>query len=379
MKTYGLDFNDTTLNEKIAILNDMGVDFSDSEDVWSEQINHLIKIGLIILPTKTKEAQSKFMLNRKNELYRIDKEIDTYNNLNIDPSYVIDQQIRTVKIDIIKLSSGNIRDEYLCSNLDEYNNKLVSLEMQKSNLKTININYDNEIWGLKQEREAALKVPNLNHNMIFGDLDKFKKISSMINFNDPNLEKNINILLDSGFSFTDNNWSSKLNGLKDLIPKNPIIQWQTSILKLVSEVVMLPMRLIMGLFEKLITLITGIINIPLNPTKIPKWSIEIIKKFNNFISLIVKLPTLTGMQDFLIMSADGLKLVDVYLPGFSSFIKLVDSKTFSLRKDIIIITKQITSLSKQLSILKKNINVINNKISYFSTENINTLSIQKKY
>jgi len=350
-KKLGIDYSNIKLNEKISILNDLGVDFSKNENDWLQKLNSLEQLNLVNNPTIVQNKKDKYILDRTKKVNIIENKILELHNLNENPTYYIDKEISKLFIQL-KTETDKEKCKVIYSELNEKEN-------QKRNILNININYDGDIKKLENEKN---NIPNIsykyNKDLIFQDISKFKIFKeSGIDFFNKDYENIINSLVDVGldFSLDSNLLKNKLNDIKDLIPINPPIEWAKKMVTIIKSLIMLPMQLMMGIIEKLIKMINKLIGIPLNPTKIPEWSKEVIVKFQDLISMIKDLPTLDGLSDILFMSENGMMLIDIYIPGFAKFMSLFKSQISQLSG---IVSEQSKNIKKQ----KENLNKIKTEI-----------------
>ena len=349
MRQMGLDFTIPILNKKLSILTDLGIDFTTPEPEWKKKLNDLIQIKLINVPENIEKNKQDYLNKRNDTLNIIEKNIKKYQLLNENPALLIDNNIKQKNLEIIKALNEN-DNEQVCDLQDE----IKSLELSKLNIITLNPNYDKEIAKYKLQKENLdNNVSELNEQLIFAELDKFEALKkSNISLQDDDIDKNINFLVENKFSFDDIDWLALLMLLGPMLPINPISLWMIKIIEFIKGIIMIPIMMLMGILEKFLKIITDVVGIPLNPLDIPPWGVSIIKSFMDLVEMIMLLPTLKGMLDFLIMSPDGLALVDIWVPGFSLFISMMFDKIEGFKKTIIINKELLKKKQQQLEDLK---------------------------
>jgi len=395
-KQFGLNYTDITLRKKITILTNLGLDFSKPEDEWKQKVESLIKLKLIKIPSNIISNKKDYLSKLREDKLTINKELIKYQRLNNDPTYIIDDEISKIKIKIKHLDSQiNIEENYkkrdkLCVLFDNDKRVLTELLLKKESIIKLQPNYDKEIENLTTQKENLInQVYKLNEKIIFESLDKFKGFeTSGLNFYDKNYQKNIDNVIDSGFNFGLVDWEDKLKLITKLFPVNPILEWIKSLVEMIKTIIMMPVQMLMGIIKMLIDLIKQVIGIPLNPVKIPDWSKGILDKFKALIDLIMSLTTIEGIMDILFMSPDGLKLIDVFIPGFASFMSMLMKKVTSWKDDYKDSIKALSDKKSQLKNLKIDKNILNNKLSLFidqlnnsstSTDNVEkNIELQKK-
>jgi len=382
IKSLGLDFKRTDLREKITILNDLGIDFSTNEDEWMKKIESLIKLKIISVPVSVIKDKTLYLENRKEKLDSIDAEIRKYTRLNEDPLFFINEKIRKVynKLNIYKEKLKIDNDDEICNIILDLDDELKKYQLEKENLKIIRFNYSDKIKQLNENKKNIKnEVYKLNKKLIFGDLEKFVSLkNSGLEFYSDNYNKNIDVLIKKGFDFSKTNWKELLNELIPFIEINPILTWQMTMIEIIKTIIMMPLQLIMGIIKKLMGLIKQVIGIPLNPTKIPAWTKGIIEKFFELIDMIMKLPSLEGMTDFLFMNTEGLTLIDVFIPGFSIFMTTLKNKIKSWKSEENNLNNSINTKILNIQKLKIERNILVNKIHMLVSDNNQKIELQIK-
>jgi len=365
MRQIGLDFTKSDLNKKISILVNLGIDFNKPNDEWMEKINSLVLLKLINISENSQQNKNIYLNERQNKINKINKDINKYEELNINPSYIIDDKINILSIELKKLISNDNDNTRICILQDELDNLL----NDKISIIKIKPDYTTEINILKSEKEKLKNESfRLNNDLIFKDLDMFKELEkSGFNFFDDDYKKNTQLLLDNGFNFEKPDWKDELKTLSGLIQGNPILAWRKVLIDIIKTVVMMPIMMLMDIIKKLVDMITSVIEIPLNPLEIPDWAKGIIVKFLDLVKLIMSLPTLEGMLDFLFMSKNGLMLIDIFVPGFSAFVSMLMEKIKSWKNQLIEKKKQLQEKQELLKNLKQDLLLKKNKLNLLST------------
>ena len=342
MNELGINFTNKTINKKISILTDLGIDFSGND--WESKIDSLIQLKLITEPSNVKKDKIIYKKELSNQINNINQKIELYKKLNINPTYVIDNDIRELE------EKANLKSN--CDLVDLLEEK----KLQRISIIKLKPDYTKDLEKLYIEKnnisDESFKI---NKNLIFESEEKFKILeTSGIDFFNKDYNNIISNLVSVGLSFalSRNDLKKKLSELKDMIPINAALEWAKGMVKTIKSVVMLPMQLLMGIIEKLIKMINQLIGIPLNITKIPEWAKEVMIKFKDLIDLIIKLPTKEGLMDILFMSDKGFMLIDVYVPGFAKFMKKMMSMLSTINDKIAIQTKKVQQLKTQLLDLK---------------------------
>lgn len=386
-RKLGLDYLNVENRQKIAILNRLGVDFEKPEDDYMQKIEALIQLKLIHIPQDVENEKIKYLKDREEKLTQILNRLSYLEDIIQGKALIeINEKIKKLKklqtttvkeIQTLKTSNvsnltavelnelSNLLDKK-CSLVAELNNKIEELVNEKN--KIIKLNKEEIEAEIKLLNEEKSKLDNkvylLNKDITLAELEKFEALEKLgINFYEPKWIQNINKLLENNFNFSLSDWKTQINKLSGLIVKNPILAWISGIINTIITIISMPMKFIFELIKKLIGLITKIISIPLNPTKIPEWIIGnpsssnesdwgIITRFNKLIELIKKLPSLEGMKEFLFTNPDGLMLIDIFVKGFSEFMSLLKqlSSKFS---------NQIKDLKKEINELKEKLNNVN--------------------
>lgn len=398
--SYGLDYSILDLREKLAILLQIGVDFEQPEDTYKEQIESLIDIGLVTIKKdkfyERKDLQNNYIksiqdINKKIQdkqseidgsfIKNINNDIEKLKANSKDISEKIEYIKKNIDTNLLKneLESSNIELLDYCKKLVVLNDKILKLEEERNNKQSeINIK---GIDTLKKELSLLIDEKNKidkpkpyklkNYKISFSELDKFNEIESLnLNFYDPDWKKNIKKLVDAGFSFDKPDWKQTIKNFTSIIGINQILEWRKTIMNLIKSIVSMPLKTIFAFIKKLIDLIKSVIGVPVNPTKIPDYAKKLIKKFKDFIAMIMKLPTMEGMLGFLFMNTEGLTLVDIFLPGFSKLMQTIKSLVKDRNSKIDELKKKSTSLKNNLI---KNKNNINDKIN----KKLNDINIKK--
>ncbi|MCK9445781.1 hypothetical protein M0Q50_02685 [bacterium] len=393
--SYGLDYNILDLREKLAILLQIGVDFDQPEDTYKEQIESLIDIGLVTIKKdkfyERKDLQEKYIksiqdINRKiqDKQSEIDgsyiknrnNEIEKLKNKSKD----ISEKIEYTKLSKKELEKIDIELLGYCKELTILNDKIKKLEEQRNN-KQKEIDYKG-IEILKKELLLLIDEKNKiekpkpyklkNYKISFSELDKFNELDSLnLNFYDPDWKKNIKKLVDAGFSFDKPDWKQTIKKFTNVIGVNQILEWRKTIINLIKSIVSMPLKTVFAFIKKLIDLIKSVIGVPVNPTKIPDYAKKLIKKFKDFIEMIKKLPTMEGMLDFLFMKKEGLTLVDIFLPGFSTLMQKIKTLVKDRNSKVDELKKKSTTFKNNLIKNKKEINdKINKKLNDINIKKI---------
>ena len=390
--SYGLDYNILDLREKLAILLQLGVDFEQPDDVYKEQIESLIDIGLVWITDNKMKERADLSDKYIQQLNDIDQKIqdkqaeidgssiktmDTILQKNKNKETDISNNINLLKS---KMSNNLSKDELLSieKQLLDYCNQLSTLNENNKKLSLSNDAKKNEINNkgldkLKLELSKLISEKNSiqrikpyrlnNYTIHFAELEKFKELDNLnISFYDTDSCSECNVfcqikkLIAAGFSFAKSNWKDLVKKFLNFLPGNPILQWIKTIIKTITNILSMPLKTLFAFIKKLIDLIGAVLGIPLNPAKIPSWAKKIIKKFKDLISMIIKLPTPEGIMDFLFMSTEGLMLIDIFLPGFADFMK--KSKSFTKNKcdDV----KKFEDKSKEMNLMLSRIKDDNN-------------------
>ena len=359
-RDYGLDFTLPEINKKVSILINLGLDFTKPEDDWKEKINSLVQLKLIFIGEDSKEKKVNYIFERNKKINHLNDEIIKYERLNRNPAALIDDKINNIKVKLKVMILNEPDNDEVCNLQD----MLKELLKNKNNILKLNPNYDSEIDDLKKNRDGLLNISyKYNYNITFASLDKFKGLEkSGVNFYDNNYQKHVKKLLDNGFDFSKPNWEDLLKLLIGVIPGNPILSWTKAIIAAIKTVIMMPMMMLMGIIKKLMDMITAVIGIPLNPLDIPNWIKGILTKFADLIKLIMSLPTLKGMMDFLFMDVAGLTLVDLFVPGFAAFVTMLFDKVASWKDTLIEQKKKLSDKKTALSKLKEQQEIIKSKM-----------------
>jgi hypothetical protein len=384
LKELGLNILDSLLRKKLSLLSSMGVDFTKPEDDYMQKIESLIQIGLINIPNDIRELKKQRLEYNQKKLYEINLSInnlkkelngDYLNNINKE----INQCEKNINIYVFKINDNKekaktssnliqikIELEEYCEKLKTYELKLNSLNIKKQNYRPKTEEYilnkikDYERLKLIINREQVYK---LNKNLIFNDLDKFEAFSGLgVNFNDANWNKDIQNLKNNGLNFNNNNWNESVTNNENTVKKNPVVEWIKGIIKMISTILSVPLKIIFNLIKKLIDLIKQVILIPLNPLDIPKWAVGIIKMFKEYLDLMKSMVTIEGLKDFLFFSPLGLTLIDLFIPGFNDFSKRLKNKIKTYKSKVKYLDDFIDTKSKYLIELKKNNSLEKNKI-----------------
>lgn len=322
LKQLGIDYESMKMKKKLSLLTGIGIDFSKPKREWMSKINGLSELNIISFPSEIVDKKKKYKIELLEKNKKINRDIDRFKKLNENPVFEIDKKINDKEIKIKQLKS---RESSFEIDILIRENEIIldSLQLTRISVLKINPKYDLEISILENEKNKIIdKSYLLNDKIIFGELDKFEAIfKSGLNFYDKNWADNIKKLKDVNVDFSNKNWKEKFDSEKKLIKVNPILEWNKTIIETIKTLITTPLNILVKIIEKLVELIKQIMGIPTNVTKIVDWSKEIIVKFKNLIELLSKLPTLDGMMDFLFMSDDGLKIVDIFVPGFSIFMK----------------------------------------------------------
>lgn len=365
-KQLGIDYTDVENRQKIAILVKLGIDFEKPRDDYMQKLESLVKLKLITIPNSIEKQKTNYLIDRKNKLTNIQNDInklksilngDIISELDLKTNHKRKQQSqllneinRLKSIDMTNMNGVEITNiltltEKYCNQMEYLNDDINSnLENREKYKKMNKIDIEKQISILEKKKlDLDNKVYLMNSDIGLSELDKFKGLDKLgINYYDPDWIKNIDKLL-KVFDFSMPDWKSLLNDVKDLIPKNPILQWKKSLIDILITLITMPLKTLIGIIKSFLNLIKSVVSIPLNPTKIPKWSINIIKKFMDLIKMITGLPTLEGILDFLFMNKSGLMLIDIFIPGFAEFAE-------NLKK----IVKDYKEKSKQLREIIKN-------------------------
>ena len=366
LKTFGLDFTLPELNKKLSILTNMGVDFKKPDENWKQKINSLVQLKLIHIPPNIEQKKKEYLKNRKDKLDNINDDLIKYHILNENPSALIDDKLQKKKMEIYSALNGT-DDDKICDLQDEIKSLLVS----KESINKVRPNYDKEINELNKEKEKSInEVYKLNEQLVFTDLDKFKELNKTnLNFYEDDYQKSVDFLLDNGFDFDLSDWLNKLKSLMDMIPGNPIMKWIMVLIELIKGVIMAPIMMLMGIIQKLMDMILAVVGIPLNPLDIPNWAKGILDKFMALIELIMGLPTLFGMMEFLIMSPDGLTLVDLFVPGFAAFVTMMFEKIAEFTKKSKELKQLAMDKAKEVEKLKVAQNLLKSKLALLNNLN----------
>jgi len=342
MNDLGFNFSDDTINKKITILTDLGIDFSGND--WQSKIESLIQLKLIMEPNNVKKDKITYHKELNEKINNINEKIELYRNLNINPTYVIDNEIQELEEKI------NINSKCDLINL------LEDKKLQRISIIRLKPDYTKDIEKLNIEKNNITDNSfKINKNLIFESEEKFKILeSSGIDFFNKDYKNIISNLVSVGLNFSVStiDLKNKLSEIKDMIPINAALEWSKGMVKTIKVIVMLPMQLLMGIIEKLIEMINQLIGIPLNITKIPEWTKGIMIKFKDLIDLIIKLPTKEGLMDILFMSDKGFMLIDIYVPGFSKFMKKLMSMLSTINDKITVQRKKVSQLKSKLIDLK---------------------------
>lgn len=296
-KSMGVDYSDIENRKKLDELNKMGFKFTDVD--YQEKLQFLNKVGAVSIPNDVIAKKTELDNQWQIELQYIDSEIIKYQNIR-------------------KSTTENLP------------------------------NIDAKLVELFEKRKNRPKVEN--YTVKLNTLEKIKSLNTLnVNFKDSKWKDNVQLLINENFNLNSTDWKELVDKYKDLLPVNSVLEYKKGMMDTLIAVVTTPINMLIGLIKKIIDLIAQIVGIPLNPTKIVEWAKEIIEKFQNLIELIIKLPTLEGMMDFLFISEEGLKLVDIFLPGFSEFMTFFNDKIKLMNDSIKKIQKNITSLSKKIA------------------------------
>lgn len=378
LKKLGIDYNDIENQKKLEIITESGIDFNEPESEYMKKLNGLVRLGLVNI-TKTEED----IKNIKN----INNDIRYYESIK-NGSLIKENNEKLKKLKLlqytISLKINNIKNE---NEKIECCLELNDIEKKIENLKNIkyDIDVDSKLNDLKEKRN--LKINN-DSKISLASLEKFQYFEKLgLDFRDSNYSNNISKLEKAEMNFSASDWKEKFEKSKNIVPVNVVLKWQKIITKIIITLITLPIKIIIGLISALLNLIKAVITIPLNPTKIDDWAKKIIAKFKELVKMIKDLPSLDGIMNFLFLSASGLMLIDIFVPGFSAFMDYIkniskdaENKTDLLKNQISNDKSTLTNMnnSKNLRILEINnkLDIINNPAS--KLEIINKLKNQQK-
>lgn len=352
-RSYGLDYNDTDLRKKLSILTDLGIDFSEAPDIYKEKVEALIDLGLVSLSSdlfsqrkneysvylKKQKYLESLILLKKDELN--DKDImkikDEIYLLNANNSSIL-SEIEDIK-KLLNISQNEKTLETYGLKLTEYCSKLSENEkkIKEKNDTITDIIKNKDYEKIKKELDEltieynGIKKPKPykkdGYKIMITSLDKIQRFDEMnVSFLKENWNSDIQSLLKSGMNFSDNNWEEKSNELKELVQPCPQLAWLKMIKKVFKTIITAPVNMIFGLVKQLLNLVKSIVSLPLNPVKIPDFAKTIISNFKGFIKMMMKLPSLQGIIDFLFLDLMGLKMIDMFLPGFADFFQKIQKK-----------------------------------------------------
>ena len=372
LRQVGLNYRNILINNKINILTEMGVDFSEPEDIWMEKLDGLIPLNLISITNDVKKEKLDYLNDRNENILRIENKIIKFKKLNENPIYYIELEIKKL--------NNSLETEDNCENYDLIVENIKKLETQRINLLALSINYDEEIDKLKNEKSL---LPNksflLNKNISIISIDKLEAFkSSGFNFYDKDYLNILSSLALAGLNFAAINWQDKLMELKELIPMNAIIEYGLSIINSIKALIMMPVQLLMKIVTKLIELIEQVIGIPLNPTEIIEWSKDIFIKFQKLIELILSLSTIEGITDLLFFSEDGFMLIDVYVPGFAELVSYIKKQMKIIPPKIIELKDKLTSKYNELDELKSKLAALTLLLAFQPKETQQKIDIKRK-
>lgn len=402
LKSIGLNFADNDYMEKLKYLSKLKIvnisnvgenlikeNQKNTTDILNK-INYLKKIkngdlkkeyaNKIIKLNKLKNSYVDIIFNIKNKLVNVLNindlnKIDGLNlmmlNINDDPTIIsnnikqiiVNKQLYDIdtnnNIKVINKKIENINKINL--NINELNILLSKIYYDEKNN---NINIQQELAILEEEKNNITNYKNVE-KITFSSFEKFEALEKLnINFAETKMMKtavdmennvcycndwksNINILSEK-MNFSDKDWKLLAIKNKDLIPIIPAIEWMKTIKKIIITIITTPIKMLMDIVKKFLEILKELLGIPLNPTKIPDWAIGIIDKFNGFVELIMKLPTLDGLIDFLFVDINGLKLIDSFVPNFAQFISDIKEKANKMTEKIKVHKTNITIMNKKL-------------------------------
>ena len=392
-KTIGLDYSNNEIRQKLAIMLQLGVDFDKPEDTYMQQIDGLVNLGIITIPQDIDKIKSGIIQKQQKDLTQIDLNIQQKQaEINGTGTKFIDDDI----------NKKNIQNENISNKIDELKNsiknnqffsakQLTDIEntikescslIAKNNINVNDLNKKKITKNIeivtkgKEKLQAELNtlliqrtnIANqkpylLNKEIKLTELEKFQTLSNMgVNFYDPKWKDNINELKKAGMDFSKPDWKDTAKKLLTLIPKNPILEWIKAIINTITTIVTMPLKTLFKFLKKILDFLKQLLGIPMNPLKIPNWAKGIITKFKDIISLIITLPTLKGITDFLFMSPSGLAMVDIFVPGFAVFMTTIGTKVKGNNSDIINLQKKSQDKKNQISDLKTKNKKENDKI-----------------
>ncbi len=349
-KTLGIDYNDVNNKQKIAILNKLGVDFTKPKDEYMDKLESLVKLKLIYIPAEVEKTKVDFLRERSEKLSVINSRILYLQKiLSGELILEIDNKIKKLKniqlqliselsltkitnvneMSVDELNTLSKRQDKICSDTQKTNDDINKLLLERKKISKLNKNdIETELAKLKDDKTKLedIKIYNYNKNITLAEVEKFKGLEKLgINYYDPNWNKHVDLLIDNKFNFGLVDWMILLPALLTLIPKNPILAWTKTLVDAITTLITLPLKILIKIITKFLDLLKSVIKIPLNPLKISKWGVGIIKKFNALVKMLVAIPTMIGMMDLLFKSADGLMMIDGFVPGYAAFMTKLDS------------------------------------------------------
>lgn len=359
MNKLGFDMKKNDFSNNVDSLKSTGIDFS-SKDLMSK-VGKLIDMGVNF---KTKIGKTKL---DDVKLLGLDfKDPDWNKSLN--------NKLETLKSVGLNLSMKDtiqgLNDIGLDFNDSEYLSKINALEqiglVKRNNSSLIVIDSISGKTISEKEKEKE------KDQLVFAEPEKIKTLSLLgFNFKDCNWMKNIHLMKMNGLDFSLPDWKLKLKKIK--LIKNPVEEWTKSIVKAITNVATVPIKILLKIIEKLLELIKEVVGIPLNPIEIPDWLVGIVQKFKDFIKMLISLPTLNGITEFLFTGKEGLKLIDVILPKFSESFDELKEKLAPLTKEYNKIKDQLKEYEKSISKYTKEIKDLKDKIKI--TTNLNDIKI----